>query len=148
MGKWVCFGALFFNWIPWIKLCDKKNLTFVDCCDKILLNSSWKNVIELAKGSLNNVFQGSFHKTLSQQLTHDRSYMSVAFFFHSLVRINRRYSGSNQRKPITNLLHEPLSHGLQHKLFRKIFTYLHEKIEWNFFGVCHLHAKEVGDWRN
>ena len=51
MVKWACFqGPLFFNLIRWIQLCDKKNLTFVDCCDKILLNSSWKDVIKLAKG--------------------------------------------------------------------------------------------------
>ena len=45
MAKWVCFGTLFFNWIRWIQLYDKKNLTFVDCCDKILLNSSWKTLL-------------------------------------------------------------------------------------------------------
>ena len=32
---------------------------------------------KLAKGSLNNIFQDSFNKTLSQQLTHDRSYVSI-----------------------------------------------------------------------
>ena len=31
----------------------------------------------LAKGSLNNIFQNLFNKILSQQLTHDRSYISV-----------------------------------------------------------------------
>ena len=36
-----------------------------------------KNVIKLAKGSLNNIFQDSFNKILSQQITHDRSYISV-----------------------------------------------------------------------
>ena len=30
----------FFNLIRLIWLCDKKNLTFVDCWDKIILNSS------------------------------------------------------------------------------------------------------------
>ena len=35
-----------------------------------------KNVIKLAKGSLNNIFQDSFNIILSQQLTHDRSYVS------------------------------------------------------------------------
>ena len=35
-----------------------------------------KNVIKLAKGSLNNIFQDSFNIILSQQFTHDRSYMS------------------------------------------------------------------------
>ena len=29
-----------YNLFRWIQLCDKMNLTFVDCCDKILLNSS------------------------------------------------------------------------------------------------------------
>ena len=35
-----------------------------------------KNVIKLAKGSFNNIFQDSLNKILSQQLTHDRSYLS------------------------------------------------------------------------
>ena len=35
-----------------------------------------KNVIKLAKGSLNYFFQDSFNKILSQQFTHDRSYIS------------------------------------------------------------------------
>ena len=30
----------FFNLICCIQLCDKKNLTIVDCCNKVLLNSS------------------------------------------------------------------------------------------------------------
>ena len=30
----------------------------------------------LAKGSLNNIFQDSFDKILSQQLTHDKLYIS------------------------------------------------------------------------
>ena len=134
-----------------IQLCDKKNLTFVDCWDKIILTLSqttildsstlkefvvdnfefdedgkklskqaentegkgeiacyeqfllfpqcfqttctadtlkpglvWervklvlKNVIKLAKGSPNNIFQDSFNIVLSQQLTHDRSYIST-----------------------------------------------------------------------
>ena len=34
-----------------------------------------KNVIKLAKGSLNNIFQDSFDKILSLQLTQDRSYI-------------------------------------------------------------------------
>ena len=68
MAKPVCFGILFFNLIRWIQLRDKKNLTFVDCPEK--------NVIMLAKGTLNNIFQDTFNKSLSQQLTHDRCYMS------------------------------------------------------------------------
>ena len=72
IAKWVCFGPLFFNLSRLIQLCDKKNLTFVDCWDKMILNSSWKNVIKRAF----NIFQDSFNKILSQQLTHDRSYIS------------------------------------------------------------------------
>ena len=34
------FGPLFPDLIRSIQLYDKRNLTFVDCCDKILLNSS------------------------------------------------------------------------------------------------------------
>ena len=34
-----------------------------------------KNGFKLAKGSLNNIFQDSLNKSLSQQLSHDRSYM-------------------------------------------------------------------------
>ena len=36
-----------------------------------------KNVIKLAKGSLNSISQDSFNKILTQQLTHDRSYIST-----------------------------------------------------------------------
>ena len=74
MAEWVCFGTLFFTLIGWIQLCDKKNMTFIDCYDKILLNESWKNVIKLAKGS-HYIFQDSFNKILSQQWTHDWSYI-------------------------------------------------------------------------
>ena len=76
MAKWVCFWPLFFNLIRLIQLCDKKNLTFVDCWDKIISKFVFKNVINLAKGSLNNIFQDSFNIILSQLLTHDRSYIS------------------------------------------------------------------------
>ena len=75
MAKWVCFGPLLFNLIRWIQLCDKKNLTFVDCCHTILHKLVLKNFIKLAKSSLNNNFQDSFNKIWSQWLTHDRSYM-------------------------------------------------------------------------
>ena len=34
-------------------------------------------ILLIAKGSLNNIFQDSFNKILSQQLTHDRSYIYV-----------------------------------------------------------------------
>ena len=52
MAKWVCFGPLFFNLIRLIQWCDKKNLTFVDCWDKIILNSSWKMLLSLPKPRL------------------------------------------------------------------------------------------------
>ena len=52
MAKWVYFGHLFFNLICLIQLCDKKNLTFVDCWDKILLNSSWKTLLSSPKAHL------------------------------------------------------------------------------------------------
>ena len=57
-----CFGPLFFYLIRWIQLSDKKNLTFIDCCEpKACLIS----------------FLDSSDKILSQQLTHDRSYISL-----------------------------------------------------------------------
>ena len=43
---------------------------------KFFIKLVLKNVIELTKGSLKNIFQDLFNKILSQQLTHDRSYMS------------------------------------------------------------------------
>ena len=52
MAKWVCFGPLFFNLIRVIQLCDKKNLTFIDWRDKILLNSSCKTLLSLPKAHL------------------------------------------------------------------------------------------------
>ena len=79
MAKRVCFGTLFFNVIRCIQLYDQKNLTFVDCCGKIFNTLVLKNVIKLAKGLLNKIFQDSFNKILSQhsqQLTHNRSYIS------------------------------------------------------------------------
>ena len=44
-----------------LELCDKKYLIFVDSCDKILLNSSWK-ALWLAKGLLNKFFKTHFIK--------------------------------------------------------------------------------------
>ena len=76
--KWVYFVPLFFNTIRLIQLCDKKNLTFVDCWDKNYIKLVLKNVIKRASGELNNIFQDSFNIILSQQLTHDRSYISCA----------------------------------------------------------------------
>ena len=74
---WLTYIAqwVYFNLIHWIQLCDKKNLTFVDCWDKILLNSSWKNVIKLAKGLLSNIYRTHL-TTFYQQLTHDISDIS------------------------------------------------------------------------
>ena len=51
-----------------------------------------KNVdIKLDKGSLNNIFQDSFNKILSQQLTHDRSYISPMFIGEVSALITRRF---------------------------------------------------------
>ena len=36
-GEMSMYGTLFIYLIRWIQLCDKKNPTFVDYCDKILL---------------------------------------------------------------------------------------------------------------
>ena len=48
----------------------------------------YKNVIRLAKGSLNNIFQGTFNNILSQQLTHDKSYIyHLNVFLEILVQI-------------------------------------------------------------
>ena len=63
------WNLIFFLFNSIIQLRDKKNLRFVDCCDKIVSNSSF--------GELNNSFQDSFNKILSQQLIHDRSCISV-----------------------------------------------------------------------
>ena len=52
MAKWVCFRPFFFNLICLIQLWDKKNLTFVDCCDKILWNLSWKRLLSSPKACL------------------------------------------------------------------------------------------------
>ena len=57
IAKWVCFGVLFFNSIRWIQLCYQKNLTFVDCCDKVLLNSSWKMLLSSPKARLITFFK-------------------------------------------------------------------------------------------
>ena len=42
----------------------------------VFINPDLKNVTKLVKGSLHNIGQDSFNKILSQQLTHDRSYIS------------------------------------------------------------------------
>ena len=76
MAKWVWIGTLSFNLIRWIQLCDKRNLTFVDSCDKNFIKLILKNVMKLAKGSLNNILQDSFNEISSQQLTHEKSYIS------------------------------------------------------------------------
>ena len=40
MAKSACIGPLLFNLISWIQLCDKKNLTFIDCCVEFFSNES------------------------------------------------------------------------------------------------------------
>ena len=62
MAKWVCFGLVFFQFDWRIQLFDKKNLTFVDCCDKILLNSSWNLLLSSPKTSLITFFKTGLMK--------------------------------------------------------------------------------------
>ena len=62
MAKWVCFGPLFFNLIRLIQLCDKKNLTFVDCWDKMLFNLSWKTLLSSPKACLITFFKSRLIK--------------------------------------------------------------------------------------
>ena len=57
MAKLECFGTLFVILIRLIQLCDKKNLTFAYCCDKILLNSSWKMFLSEPKARLITFFK-------------------------------------------------------------------------------------------
>ena len=47
----------FFNSVHWIQLCDKKNLTFFDCWDEILLNLSWKMLFSLPLACLIRFFK-------------------------------------------------------------------------------------------
>ena len=71
------FAPLFFSPISLIQLCDKKNLTFADSWDEILLNSSWKMLLSSPKARLITFSKTRLIKILSQQLTHDRSYISL-----------------------------------------------------------------------
>ena len=50
-----------------------------------------KNIIKLAKGLLNNIFQDSFNIILSQQLTHDRSYIS-----QRVVQVNAKRNNEDK----------------------------------------------------
>ena len=52
-GQVSMFWTLILNLIYWIQLCDKKNLAFVDCCDKKFYQTCPEKFIKLAKGSLN-----------------------------------------------------------------------------------------------
>ena len=82
-----------------------------------------KNVIKLAKGSLNNIFQDSFNKILSQQLTHEKSYVSLVksaeselcgYRLKSCTR-KRLCGGSIFRQDIANLIppsHQNRSHSV------------------------------------
>ena len=56
MAKWVFFGPLFFNLIRLIRLCDKKNPTFLDRWEFFFIKLVMKNVIKPAKGSFNKHF--------------------------------------------------------------------------------------------
>ena len=48
---------LLFNLIRCIQLCDKENLTYIDYCDKILSNSSWKMLLSWPKAWLITFFK-------------------------------------------------------------------------------------------
>ena len=50
----------------------KENLVQKDSVELLVL----KNAIKLAKGSLNNIFKTRLTKILSEQLIHDRTYIS------------------------------------------------------------------------
>ena len=80
--------TLIFNLIRLIQLCDKKNLTFVEK-SRNYIKLVLKNVIKLAKGSLNKNFQDSFNIILSQQLTRDRSYISYVQYFICLKMLTQ-----------------------------------------------------------
>ena len=54
-----------------------------------------KNIIKLAKDLLNNIFQDSFNIILSQQLTHDRSYISQRVFQVNAKRNNEDKTTKN-----------------------------------------------------
>ena len=75
MAKGVCFGPLLFYLIHWIHLYDKTNLTFDNCCEQNLLNSSRKTLLSSPKARLITFFKTRLIKFSSQQLTHDRSYI-------------------------------------------------------------------------
>ena len=51
--------------------------TILKSCIREWVKLVLKNVIKLAKDSLNNIFQNSFNTILSQQLSHVTSYISV-----------------------------------------------------------------------
>ena len=48
-GKMSVLEPYFLIWFRWTQLCDKKNLTFVNCCDEILSNSSRKMLLSSSK---------------------------------------------------------------------------------------------------
>ena len=62
------FRNLIFNFNSLDLVMSKKNLQFDNCCDNFF------NKLLLNKSSLNDISQGSFNKSLSQKLIHDRSY--------------------------------------------------------------------------
>ena len=70
---------------------------------KSFIKRALKNVIyePLAKGSLTTFFQGWFNKILSQQLSHDRSYISL--FYKDLSKAICNLSGSGT-DPLSNNL--------------------------------------------
>ena len=65
-----------------------------------------KNIIKLAKGLHNNIFQDSFDKILFQQLTHDRSYIShsVQIIWLKIFSILSLQTGRTIREQIIIIL--------------------------------------------
>ena len=76
--------------IMWV-LFDVKFLLFciVNCSEKKIIKLKLKNVNKIAKSSLNNIFQDSSIKILSQKLTHDRSCISP---YLELCRMKSSYT--------------------------------------------------------
>ena len=51
-GEMSIFWNPIFDLIRWIQFSDKKDLIFIDCCDKLLSNSSWKTLLSSPKAHL------------------------------------------------------------------------------------------------
>ena len=122
-GQMSMFWTLIFQFNSLIQICDKKNLT------------SWKMFFKPAKNSLNNIFQDSFNKILSQQLTHERFYMSCLNLNHTIQTFNNL-----RKEAFENILGKGENAGNHHFLlspkwflfFQRQFHFLHRI----YFVVC------------